>query len=105
MPLQPLQNDVGQRSLVGPRRIFDYGWVNVVLAAILMLSTLPGRTQGLGLITEPLLKDLSLDRIAYAHINLRATLLGSAFCFPAGYLTDRFSLRRVAAALVLLLGL
>ena len=70
-----------------------------------MLATLPGRTQGLGLITEPLLKDLSLDRIAYANINLWATLLGAAFCFPAGYLTDRFSLRRVAGALVLLLGL
>ncbi|MDB6108692.1 MAG: Major facilitator superfamily 1 [Pedosphaera sp.] len=81
------------------------GWVNVVLAAVLMLATLPGRTQGLGLITEPLLKDLNLDRTAYAHINLWATLLGAVFCFPTGYLTDRFGLRWVAGVFTLLLGL
>src|SRR4051794_38501363 len=82
-----------------------HGWANVVLAAVLMLATLPGRTQGLGLITEPLLTDLNLDRTTYAHINLWATLLGAAFCFPTGYLTDRFGLRLVASALTLLLGL
>jgi len=70
-----------------------------------MLATLPGRTQGLGLITEPLLKDLRLDRITYAGINLWATLMGAIFCFPAGYLMDRFGLRAVSTALVVLLGL
>jgi len=109
MPLQPLQSDEGQRSLVksissGTRGSFDYGWVNVVLAAVLMLATLPGRTQGLGLITEPLLKDLHTGHIAYATINLWATLLGAAFCFPAGWLIDRIGLRTVSTALVLLLG-
>jgi len=29
-----------------------------------------GRTQGLGLITEPLLADLHMDRVSYAAINL-----------------------------------
>src|SRR5437016_5930518 len=84
---------------------FHPGWVNILLAALLMLATLPGRTQGLGLITEPLLKDLQLDRVAYANINLWATLLGAAFCFPAGYFIDRFGLRLVSGALVLLLGI
>jgi MFS family permease len=83
---------------------FKYGWVNVVLAALLMLATLPGRTQGLGLITEPLLKDFGIDRVVYAHVNLWATLLGAAFCFPAGYLIDRFGLRLVSGALTMLLG-
>ena len=32
------------------------GWSNVVVAAVIMLATLPGRTQGLGLITEPMLR-------------------------------------------------
>jgi len=82
-----------------------WAWVKVVLAALLMLATLPGRTQGLGLITEPLLKDLRIDRISYATINLWATLFGAAFCFPAGYLIDRFGLRLVSSATVLLLGL
>ena len=82
-----------------------WGWINVVVAAVLMLATLPGRTQGLGLITEPLLSDLHLDRVSYATINLWATLLGSAFCFPAGYLIDRLGLRVVSTGTVLLLGL
>jgi MFS family permease len=70
-----------------------------------MLATLPGRTQGLGLITEPLLSDLHIDRVSYATINLWATLLGAAFCFPAGYLIDRLGLRIVSTANVLLLSL
>ena len=45
-----------------------------------MVATLPGRTQGLGLITEPLLADLHLDRLTYASINFWATLIGAAFC-------------------------
>jgi hypothetical protein len=65
-------------------------------------ATLPGRTQCLGLITEP--KDLQIDRISFAKINLWASLLGAASCFPAGYLIDRLGLRLVSAAIVALLG-
>ena len=65
------------------------GWINVVVAAVIMLATLPGRTQGLGLITEPMLRDLQLDRVTYANINLWATLLGAAICLPIGRLFDR----------------
>ncbi len=43
-------------------------WVYVVLAALLMAATLPGRAQGLGLITEPMLRDLGLDRVVYADM-------------------------------------
>ena len=35
-----------------------YGWVVVGVAALAMVGTLPGRTQGLGLVTEPLMRDL-----------------------------------------------
>ncbi len=82
-----------------------FGWVNVVVAAVVMLATLPGRTQGLGLITEPLLKDLQLDRIAYANINLWATLLGAAICLPIGRVFDRVGLRWTTAALSFVLAL
>src|SRR2546422_4557212 len=55
---------------VGVARLpFYYGWVNLAVAALAMVGTLPGRTQGLGLVTEPLLADLGLDRIAYATIK------------------------------------
>jgi len=82
-----------------------FGWVNVVVAAVVMLATLPGRTQGLGLITEPLLRDLQLDRIAYANLNLWATLLGAAICLPIGRVFDRVGLRWTTAALSLMLAL
>jgi MFS family permease len=75
-------------------------WVNVVLAALLMLATLPGRTQGLGLITEPMLADLKLDRITYANINLWATLIGAAACLPAGWILDRLGLRWTSTVIV-----
>ncbi len=79
-------------------------WRSVVLAAVLMLATLPGRTQGLGLVTEGLLESLRVDRVAYADINLWATLIGSLFCLPAGWLLDRAGLRVTTAGIVLLLG-
>lgn len=83
----------------GGSRTLRLGWVNVVVAALLMVATLPGRTQGLGLITEPLLRDLQLDRITYASINLWATLAGAAACLPIGRVLDRVGLRWTSALL------
>src|SRR5204862_1605173 len=82
------------------RRGLYYGWVSVALAALAMVGTLPGRTQGLGLITEPLLADLHIDRVTYAAINLWATLIGSLFCLPCGRLVDRLGSRAVLTAVV-----
>jgi len=83
---------------------FYYGWVTVGLAALAMVGTLPGRTQGLGLITEALLKDLQLDRVAFAQMNLWATLLGSLFCLGVGRLLDQFGARWLYVAVSLALG-
>ena len=74
---------------------FYYGWVHVFIAALAMVGTLPGRTQGLGLITEPLLKDLQIDRVHFARINLWATLIGALFSVGVGRLIDRFGSRVV----------
>jgi MFS family permease len=81
-----------------------YGWANLAMAALAMVATLPGRTQGLGLITEPLLADLHVDRVTYATINLWATLIGAAFCLPCGRLLDRYGSRIVLTLTVLFLG-
>lgn len=81
-----------------------YGWVNLTVAALAMVGTLPGRTQGLGLITESLLKDLQIDRVLFAQINLWATLIGALFCFGIGRLIDRAGSRLVLTAVVLALG-
>ena len=87
------------------RRPVYYGWVNLAIAALAMVGTLPGRTQGLGLITEPLLADLHMDRVTYATVNLWATLIGAAFCLPYGRLLDRFGSRLVLTMVAVGLGL
>jgi sugar phosphate permease len=97
---QALPLDYGQR----PREGIYYGWVNVAVASLAMIATLPGRTLGLGLITEPLLADLKLDRVHYGWINFFATLIGSTFSLAAGPLLDRLGARLVLTANALLLG-
>jgi MFS family permease len=82
-----------------------YGWANLSVAGLAMVATLPGRTQGLGLVTEPLIADLQVDRVTYATINLWATLIGALFCLPCGRLTDRFGSRVVLTALLFALGI
>jgi MFS family permease len=86
-----------------PRRAY-YGWVCLTLAAVAMVATLPGRTQGLGLITRPLLEDLQLDQVRFASFNLVATLIGAAFALPAGWLIDRAGVRLAVPLFELLLG-
>lgn len=83
---------------------FYYGWVHVFIAALAMVGTLPGRTQGLGLITEPLLRDLQIDRVHFARINLWATLIGALFSIGVGRLIDRFGSRIVLTVVTISLA-
>jgi MFS family permease len=93
------------RAAEAPSSAVDWaGWTNVMVGAVIMVATLPGRTQGLGLITEPMLRDLALDRVAYAGINLWATLLGAAICLPIGRVFDRVGLRGTTVALTVALA-
>jgi MFS family permease len=94
-----------RRPTFGPTTLpFYYGWVNLAVAALAMVGTLPGRTQGLGLITERLLEDLHIDRVAFAQINLWATLVGALFCVGVGRLIDRFGSRAVLTVVAAALG-
>src|SRR5882762_2571894 len=81
-----------------------YGWSVLVVAAAAMVGTLPGRTQGLGLITEPMIADLGLDRVTYAELNLWATIVGSAGALGVGRLIDRWGSRVVLSGLAIGLG-
>jgi MFS family permease len=74
------------------------------VAAAAMVATLPGRTHGLGLVTEPLLADLRLDKVPFAALNFWATLVGAAFCLPVGWAIDRLGVRVVLAAVLAALG-
>ncbi|MEX1231070.1 MAG: MFS transporter [Planctomycetaceae bacterium] len=89
-----------------PRTAGAYGWVMVVVAALAMVATLPGRTHGLGMITERLLDDptFNLTRTSYGQFNLWATLLGSLFCLGIGSCIDRFGTRGTLAVVMFALG-
>lgn len=81
-----------------------YGWIVLAVAAAAMVGTLPGRTQGLGLVTEPLMADLGLGRVQYAQLNLWGTLIGSLFAVGIGRFIDRLGARLVLTGVALALG-
>ena len=81
-----------------------HGWLVLLVAAAAMVGTLPGRTQGLGLITEPLLADLGIGRVDYAQLNLWGTLIGAAGALGIGRFVDRFGSRAVLTGVALALG-
>lgn len=89
--------------------VVGYSLPAIVVGAISMVATYPGRTHGLGMFTEPLLKDLSLDsnsgRVTYSMLGFWATLLGSLFCLPIGWLLERFGQRILLIANYLFLGI
>jgi MFS family permease len=93
-----------ERSADNSLGYYAWGASNVLLGALAMVGTLPGRTHGLGLVTEPLLADLHLDRDTFANINLFATLVGALACFPAGWLIDRLGTRWSYVLVVAALG-
>jgi len=76
-----------------------------MLAAAAMVGTLPGRTQGLGLVTEPLIADLHIGRVDYAQLNLWATLIGSLFAIGIGGFIDRLGARIVLTTVAAALGI
>jgi len=86
----------------------SYGWLTILIGAAAMACTYPGRTHGLGMVTEPLLKDLGLadpdGRVLFASLNLWGTILGACLCLPIGWLFDRFDRRWVLAGNLVLLG-
>jgi len=102
--MSALASPLSRPPAFAARLPFYYGWVNLLVAALAMVGTLPGRTQGLGLITEPLLQDLGLSRLTYAQLNFWATLLGSAACLGFGRLIDRLGSRAVLTLLAVALG-
>src|SRR5260370_34809315 len=95
--------DLVAPSTSRPPRLY-YGWIVLFVAAAAMVGTLPGRTQGLGLITEPLLADLRISRVRYAELNFWATILGSGGAISVGQLIDRPGPRMDMAVSILALG-
>ncbi len=89
-----------------PARLpFYYGWIILGMSAVAMVATLPGRSVGIGLITEPLLADLKLSRVSFGEMNFWATLIGAAFNMFCGQALDRFGVRSVSVLVLLALSL
>ncbi|HEV3119684.1 MAG TPA: MFS transporter [Gemmataceae bacterium] len=86
------------------RWLHGYDGVILLVAALAMVGTLPGRTHGLGLFTKAILRDFHIEPARFGTINLWATLLGAVFCLPFGKLLDRFGTGRVLTAVALALG-
>lgn len=82
----------------------NYGWIVLLVAAAAMVGSLPGRTQGLGLVTEPLLADFGIDRVGYATLNFWATIIGSGGALGVGYAVDRLGSRLVLTSVLIGLG-
>jgi MFS family permease len=79
-------------------------WIHVGVAALAMVATLPGRTHGLGLFTEPIRRTFGMDTESYGWLNMGATLLGALFCLPCGWLLDRLGTRTVLTGVMIALG-
>lgn len=84
-----------------------YGWVMLVLAAVAMTATLPGRSHGLGLVRSRMIDDpaLELTGRGFDWLNCWAVLIGSALCLPVGRLIDRVGVRAALVAVAAGLGL
>ncbi len=106
-PAQPSASAPLKRALWS--QLVTYGWWPILVGAMAMAATYPGRTHGLGMVTEPLLVDFGLadpdGRVFFASLNFWATLIGAAFCLPVGWLFDRYDQRLILVGNLLLLGL
>src|SRR5437764_14333809 len=71
------------------------GWLNLAIASLAMVATLPGRTFGLAMLTEPMLAELRIGHVAYGLMNLWATLIGATFALACGPLIVRLGARAV----------
>jgi MFS family permease len=99
------EESLSPSRLSWPARVpFYYGWVNVVVAAIAMSATLPGRTYGLALIKEPLRADLNISDLEFNGLNFWAIILGAVIVLPVGRLIDRFGTRALLVGVGALLG-
>ncbi len=77
----------------------------LVAAALVMAATIPGRTQGLALITQRLIDDVpGLTKDSFSWINFWGTLIGGLFCLPCGWLLDRIAPKYFALVTIAALG-
>lgn len=80
------------------------GWINLIFAVLASVVALPCMTWGLGIVTEPLLKDIEISRETWAGYNFWATVVAGVFLLPIGLVIDRFGARPVAVVSTFILS-
>ncbi len=81
-----------------------YGWVMVPIATLTLIATAPAQTFGLSVFNPSFREALGLSHSQLTGAYMLGTLLASLPMSWFGALIDRFGLRRVLTAVVLLFG-
>ena len=84
---------------------FYYGWDQVLLAAVAMTATFPGRTHGLSTINKSLQADLGIGDIFHGALNFWSVVLGATLCWPIGRVIGRLGTRLVLTVVAAALGI
>jgi MFS family permease len=105
MPTSLLLKTVGTECANTTSGSYFRAGLIVISAALAMGATIPGRTQGLALITQRLINDIhGLTIESFAWINFFGTLIGGLFCLPCGWLLDRIAPKYFALVTIAALG-
>ena len=84
---------------------FFYGWVMLGIAIVAATMTMPGQTAGVSLFNPSFEEALNLNRTQLTGAYAMGTFLASFAMTYVGAQMDRYGIRRVMGAVVVLLGL
>ena len=77
-----------------PSRVpFFYGWVILIFTTLGTVASIPGQTMGVGVFTDYLIHNTSLDRMEISVSYMIGTILSSILILISGSLVDRFGTR------------
>lgn len=84
---------------------FFYGWVMLPIATLALIATTPGQTFGISVFNPSLREALDLSHTQLTGAYALGTFLASLPQSYIGALMDRYGIRRVMTAVVVLMGL
>lgn len=98
------KTNLPDKKVLAARLPFYYGWLMVPIAFIAQAVTGVGQTYGVSVFNPSLLESLKISLTALSGAYMVGTLLASLPQTYIGSLMDRFGIRRMMIAVVLLLG-
>ena len=105
LPAAPKTNSLSPAADPVVARVpFFYGWVMLPIAVVGQIATSPGQTYGISVFNEAFRRDLGLSHTELTGAYMLGTLLAALPVSYVGSLMDQYGIRRVMAAVVVLLG-